>query len=508
MRSIPGAKAVSCVSRRWFVGIVVATTAWLTAWLTACGGAWDAGPATSVWTGPLYEQGHLNARLLGVWRLPGRGRLLQVSQAGYTSYVETRSECHADAPGAAVLESNLPAESQLRGTLRADAETVEVLLLPQLPARLTLQRIPALPSACRLAPATDGAAVFRAFWDMFDQDYAFFAERHMDWRARYDSLVSKAALTNTDADLFAVMRDALTGLGDGHTNLFATTGEPLGFNAANDSPTLALFRQAFQSQTTITDPNLYAAAYAQSVARQISAKLSGDSGPVLNGQMQWGRLAGQVGYIRITQLEGYGAATTTGSTTLADMRLVGAEMDRALAQLADSPALILDIADNGGGEAGVAWEIAGRFCDRKRLAYTASFQRPQGLAPEAWVIEPRGPQQYIKPVYVLSSDATASAAERLVLMLRALPHAVHAGQPTQGIFSEIPPRALPGGHFGVTLSSQHVLDASGLSFEAVGIPPRLAIPLFDATQPETLWTGHATAIDNLLTRIQQDIGTR
>lgn len=477
----------------------------LTLWLAGCGGGADSGPVTTHWSGALYENGKLNSKLNGTWRAPGRGRLLEISAAGYRSYVEAGNVCYPDVNAASLLEDSVPAESKLQASVTGKSETVQILLLENLPARLTLQRIDTIPAACRLAPAADSTSVFQAFWQIFNSDYAFFKERGIDWDARFTQFAPKAILATTDSDLFGVMSETLQGLNDAHTNVMATTGEPLAFNAGGDSPTLRLFAQAFQAQTAISDQNAFADAYYQSLAQQVAAKLTGDSGAVLNGSMQWGRLSGNVGYIRITSLEGFASTAVPGNQTLANMRLMGEQMDHAVAQLADTRALILDVAHNSGGEAGVAWEIAGRFADKKRLAHTASFQRPQGLDTESWFIEPRGAQQYFKPVYLLTSDLTASAAERLTLMMRALPNVTHAGQSTKGIFSEVLPKSLPGGQFAVTLSSQRVLDPAGMLYENKGIPPSLSIPLVNVGQPETLWTGHASAIDQLLSKIAQTL---
>jgi carboxyl-terminal processing protease len=476
-------------------GLLLSVTLLLSLGLAACGK--DPKPATIEWTGPLFEHGALNQALVGAWRAPGRGYLLEVTPAGYTAFVETASLCYQD-PQGGLLEENLPAESLLRGTASGKSETVRVLLLGELPARFTLQRIAAIPAPCREPVSTTPDVVFRAFWEIFDLDYAFFSERGIDWKARLAPGGAAVALATSDAELFAVLAGALQGFNDAHTNLFATTGAPLAFNAGGESPTLTAMGAAFQAQTALPDFGAFVAAWTQSLDQQVAARLTGGSGPVLNGLVTWGRLPGNVGYLRVTAMDAYTGAGVPGSQALANMALIGAEVDRALAQLADTRAMILDVAHNGGGEDAVSWEIAGRFTDRKRLAFTARFHRPQGMGDDVWTIEPRGPKQYLKPVYLLTSDLTASAAEGFTLMMRALPNVVHSGQSTQGVFSEVVPKHLPGGRFAVTLSTERIVDAAGQLFEGRGIPPTLPVPLFDPAAPETLLTGHAAAIDQLL----------
>lgn len=466
--------------------------------LLACGD--DRAPADAAWSGVLFEDGSLNEALIGTWRAPGRGYLLDITATGYHVYVEAGALCYAD-PRPNILEDNLPAASLVHGTVTDGEETVQVVLLDELPARFTLQRISRIPAACRQPPATDPAAVFEAFGTIFDLDYAFFSERHVDWQARLTELTPRAAAAHSDTALFAVMTDALQGLDDAHTNLFALTGTPLEFNAAGDFPTKLVLEAAFAAQTAVPDFRTFVESWQQGVTDQISAKLTGGSGPRLGGLVMWGRLPGNVGYLRITAMDGFVTDAGPGNPTLANMAAIGAEVDRAIAQLADTRAMIVDVAHNGGGEDAVSWEIAGRFAAAPHPAFTARFHRPQGMEDDAWSVEPRGPAPYGKPVYVLTSDLTASAAESFALMMKALPNVTLAGQPTNGVFSEIPPKVLPGGHFAVTLSTQRVVDPSGRSFEVTGIPPALVIPLFDLAHPETVLTGHAAAIDQLLATI-------
>jgi carboxyl-terminal processing protease len=94
-----------------------------------------------------------------------------------------------------------------------------------------------------------------------------------------------------------------------------------------------------------------------------------------------------------------------------------------------------------------------------------------------------------------------SAGDTFTLMMREFPNVTHVGQRTSGSLSNSLRKFLPGS-FSVFISNEIYLDPRGELFEVRGIPPKLAITLFDPNQPESLLTGHAQAIATLLKQIQ------
>lgn len=97
---------------------------------------------------------------------------------------------------------------------------------------------------------------------------------------------------------------------------------------------------------------------------------------------------------------------------------------------------------------------------------------------------------YTKPVYLVISDITVSAAEIFVLCMKDLPRVKTIGKPTRGALSDILGKSLPNGwDFG--LSNEIYLDSSGVCFEAKGIPPNIPMTILDPTKPDL---GHAEVI--------------
>lgn len=456
--------------------------------LAACGGGDDDHAESS---GPVLQQGAVDPQLKGTWRVLGEGRLIEWGDAGIQQFQEVKSLCYLDRQ---VLPSMLLEGYSYHRVKTRDQVKVDLYATPGAPSGFTLERIPQIPASCRQAPQADPATVFQTMWDMFDLDYGFFNERHIDWPARYAALRPQALAARSDEALQGVLAQAIQGFNDEHVSLIRFAGaQPVDGVDASDTPTRRLLRQAFAQQSAVDSLDAFEAQWRQGMQAATGKRLSGGSaGRVLDGAMVWGRLPGNIGYIELSRLSDF----AEGANTAADLQLVRAEMDRAIAALADTRALIVDIAVNDGGYDVVSAEVAGRFADSRRAAFTVQQHRPQGRLPQSWLVEPKGPRQYLKPVYLLTTDRTVSAGDTLALMMRTLPHVTQIGQPTSGSLSNKLVKSLPGNVM-VTFSNESYLDPAGVLYEGRGVPPKVALQVFDPAAPASLFTGHEAALDQL-----------
>lgn len=112
--------------------------------------------------------------------------------------------------------------------------------------------------------------------------------------------------------------------------------------------------------------------------------------------------------------------------------------------------------------------------DIKRLYIKLSSKNGPGKNDFSdWIdyyIEPKGSEQFLKPVVVLTSKSTGSAAEWFTLAMKTLPNASVVGDTTAGCFSPKIERELPNG-WSFTLSSKIAVSAEMVQYEGFGIPP-------------------------------------
>ncbi len=122
-----------------------------------------------------------------------------------------------------------------------------------------------------------------------------------------------------------------------------------------------------------------------------------------------------VGYMK---LNGFADATTCHEAAA-----------KAMASLNNADALIVDLRDNGGGFGETALQIAGYLFDRPTFMYDP---RPHSPVPARTASPISGSKLVDKPVYVLTSSRTQSAAEYFVYNLKMLKRATVIGETTAG----------------------------------------------------------------------------
>jgi C-terminal processing protease CtpA/Prc len=197
------------------------------------------------------------------------------------------------------------------------------------------------------------------------------------------------------------------------------------------------------------------------------------------------RLDGNVGYI---ELRGFSGSQAAGAAVTAAMNLV-----------ANTDALVFDLRRNGGGSPVTIGFISSYLFDT-RVHLNDFFVRETGNRQSFHTSETVAGRRYgqSKPVYILTSKSTFSAAEEFTYNLKHLKRAVIVGEATGG-------GAHPGGvrritdHFGIWLPTGRAINPiTGTNWEGVGIAPDIAADPADALRAahlDALKKIRATATD-------------
>ncbi|HYH79140.1 MAG TPA: S41 family peptidase [Longimicrobium sp.] len=197
------------------------------------------------------------------------------------------------------------------------------------------------------------------------------------------------------------------------------------------------------------------------------------------GLLQLERLDGNVGYLELGRFD--------------DPALAGGTLASAMAFLAGTDALIIDLRLNGGGHAAMDALLSSYFIPRPTLLSTLHRRAPGDTA-QLWTLaEVPGPRYLDRPVYILVSGRTFSAAEAFAYDLQALGRAVVVGEKTRG-------GANPGGwtmlgrHFGVFVPTARVESAvTHGNWEGTGVRPDLAV-----AAPNAKAAAHRAALRRLV----------
>jgi hypothetical protein len=132
------------------------------------------------------------------------------------------------------------------------------------------------------------------------------------------------------------------------------------------------------------------------------------------------RLPGNIGYL---EMRGFTDPATGGDTAAAAMTFV-----------ADADALIIDLRRNGGGEASMVAFVSSYLFESKPVHLNDLVWRKDNRVEQFWTL-PHVPGRRFgrdKPVYVLTSSDTFSAAEEFTYNLKNLKRATIVGETTGG----------------------------------------------------------------------------
>jgi carboxyl-terminal processing protease len=147
--------------------------------------------------------------------------------------------------------------------------------------------------------------------------------------------------------------------------------------------------------------------------------------------------------------------------------------------LKDCDGIVVDMRFNHGGFDPAAQIIASRFADQKRVAFYKQAINGKGRTPQQTIyIQPAEKYTFTKPVVLLTSESTISAAEIFTFFMMPLPHVTRMGEPTQGVHSDVLVKALPNGWM-VGLSNEIYTASDGKVYEGLGIPVDIQTPVYD-----------------------------
>jgi len=154
--------------------------------------------------------------------------------------------------------------------------------------------------------------------------------------------------------------------------------------------------------------------------------------------------------------------------------------DAAMKLTSDSDALILDLRRNGGGEQDmVAYVLSHFFAPGDERHLNDMYFPSKNQRQEYWT-SPSVGQRYLKPVYVLVSGFTFSAAEECAYDFQTQKRAIVVGDSTGG--GANPGEMMPIGHDLVAFipTGQAINPITHTNWEHVGVRPDEAVPSADA----------------------------
>lgn len=284
-------------------------------------------------------------------------------------------------------------------------------------------------------PKNNPEAIFDNLWNTFNEEYAPFQERKVDWNLEYKKYRPLVHGATTDDELFLIMSQMLATLDDGHVSLTAPNRDVFYSNKIREEQIDdALF--SLPVVRTYLDPGFQ----------------EGDKHSYIYGKIKNQNVA----YI-------YFDYVAENFFKLNDF----------LDAYPYANGYVIDMRHNQGGDFTYCFSEIGRLTNQKRYVFKSKTKIGKGANDYSgwheWYIEPKG--GFVnKPIVVLKDRYTISAGERSVMAFMTLPNVSVLGDTTSGAHGTMIGRELANGWF-YSLVPQKVELYDGKSYEGIGLAP-------------------------------------
>ena len=300
---------------------------------------------------------------------------------------------------------------------------------------------------------------FEKLWNKFNNRYANFGLKKVDWNQIHQEYRKLVNENTTNKELFETCCLMLQELNDGHVTIIPNfkeedveCGPPYKFSLELEFDTDEKFHQ-FEF---VMDVELTRNGFAPPIKKNLS-----------EGTNFKYRLSDSLGYLRLDEM--------TEKNTFGGFKRA---VDEAVKKFQSKEGLIIDLRFNGGGWDHSAYKLASRFVPNGKTI--GHFERTRIKGTDEYTkmkykeVKSKGKLQFTKPIVILTSDFTASAAEVFIMLMNELPNVTLVGDKTEGIFSDMYEFKLPN-KWDITLSHQQFFSQNKENFEGKGIVPDILV---------------------------------
>ena len=403
---------------------------------------------------------------IGLWQSEGYGLVFDVGRDTVTTFQVTKVSCIKEL----TARMSPPPAGSIAAFTRPDAPVTFVILPGPAPTQarvhvgfaasdVIIHRIDRKPPTCDKPTPDTPMSNFDVFVETWAEQYGFFAEKKVDWKAVVAANRPRVTSATTPEQLFDILSGMISPLQDAHSYTSAPAISKR-FGGVRRSPSFLTGPERDQGYELV------------------SAHLSAPLRKFCEGRVEFGMLGADIGYLRIRGFSGYSkdGSFENGLTALE------AALDTAFANTASWKGLVIDVRLNNGGADPYGIAIARRLTSTPYTAYAKQARSDPAdatkwTAEQVSVVQPTTRPSFLGRVVELTGVQSISAAETFTqALMNRKPSVVRVGETTQGVFSDVLGRTLPNGwSFG--LANERFVT-NGKSFDNVGIAPDVPVESF------------------------------
>jgi len=363
---------------------------------------------------------------------------------------------------------------------------------------------------------TDRAEIFDFVWRTINEKYYDSSFHGVDWRAVGERYRPRMEAASSDQEFYAQFELMLAELRDDHTRFFGPPPAlPSGQKDGDAPPSLGMTLGEVEGQTVVTEveadsgaaragvrPGMILRAVngrpVEEIYREIRTVFPGASSErsmknIMHRALLYGRfmalprsfvLVGEDGRELTVQPEAMSVASPSGleAHRLASgsgyikfdkwMPPADERFNTELANLMDTPGLVIDLRGNGGGQTDVLLNIASNFYAVP--TYTGGFRTRAGTVDRYTTHTPR--QLYTQPVVILIDELSASASETFTTFMQEHGRAYVVGRQSSGSTLNTRIHKVKGGGE-LRVSIRAYISPKGRNPEGTGVVPDKIVPL-------------------------------
>ena len=312
---------------------------------------------------PCYARGQSGSddgiQLDGAWYSNDDGNVYHIKGATLRQFELTSQTCVNSLlaqrqPGSlSIREARFTSAQGLAVSFRPGSDAQHKLVtFAQNPDPHVVFRLARLPRVC-INPTPDTPyGNFEVFAQTFKERYAGFYSHQVNWTAMVASAQANLTADTTSSQLFSVFENLLAPLKDLHTSI----------SASDLKRTSQEFWRAGPAEVMKRGSDALDEAEVQRLFAQVAVSyVRGELHNFCNGQIQYGHLTNNIGYLRILSFDDY---SKSGDNLLA----LEAALDQIIPDIR-SGALVVDVRLNIGGDDQLGVALAAHFTGRPYPAY-------------------------------------------------------------------------------------------------------------------------------------------
>ena len=302
---------------------------------------------------------------------------------------------------------------------------------------------------------------FNAFYKVFEENYALFDVKGIDWKKEYSNFSARINEKTTDQELFNIFKEMLDKLDDKHCYIYRFN--QIYFSGFDLPPLNYLDLISFDFRLPTNDFSLKLIKKEYLIESEKSLKVYSLLPPMgIRNIFTTGWMQDSIAYLHMTEMSNQEEKVHNSISTFTE-------------KYKNASGYIVDVRDNIGGYSLPIKELAEYFTNDTNIFAISRLRNSENIysfkEPEYWIINKSNPKYSVsKPIVLLINENTQSAAELFTLMMKTIPTVSVVGDTTSGIFADTHIGKLPNG-WEYRLSIRKTNNRNDIELEDTGIIP-------------------------------------